>query len=307
MATALHNVDCQVSAFWLKPIFIENVFVIYHRALNKVFFAGIINMFGGYPGLLEYKSALHATHGFASLALAYIGMDHLPGHMLEKIDLEYFDKVVQYMKNHPDVEGDNGIGVFSICKGAQIGIMMGTYLKDVRCVVSINGNCMGGCGPFKYKDRHFDFDPVDYEKILPDQENHLAYLVDLPQPGIIETVQDFWPFHKSRHVSYMIVAGLSDTCMPSRFMVGEMERLLLEENHPDFEILKYADTGHLIEPPNTPFLDAFYQPGPKFDTFLTSGGKREPHCKSQYDSWPKMLKFMKQRLATKRGNLLAKL
>ena len=261
--------------------------------------SGIINLSGGTPGILEYKSGLHASHGFASLALAYIGMDHLPAHMLEKIDLEYFEKTVQYMKNHPDVRGDNGIGVYSICKGAHIGIMMATYLEDIRCVVSINGNCMGGCGTFKYKDRHFDVDRLNYEKIQPNQDNQATYMFDLPEPGTMETIPDFIPFHKSCNVSFMIIAGLRDAGLPSRFIVGEMESLLLKENHPDFEIIKYADAGHLIEPPNTPFLNAFYQPGPKFDTFFTCGGTKEAHCKSQNDSWLKALNFMKQRLATK--------
>jgi len=266
---------------------------------SKCDFTGVINLFGGYPGILEYKSALHASHGFASMALAYFGVDHLPSDVLEKLDLEYFEKAVQYLKNHPDVQGDNGIGVFSICKGAQLGIMMATYLKDIRCLVSINGVCVCGCGSVKYKDQNFDFEYMDYDQISPNQDNDLANMLTYNVSDtqlVIEELPGFIPFHKQRHVSYMIVAGLSDTSMPSRFLVGEMERLLHEEKHPDFEILKYTDAGHLIEPPNVPFVDSFYQSGTKFEAFMTNGGKLASHCKSQEDSWPKVLNFMKQRL-----------
>jgi len=248
---------------------------------------------------LEYKSALHASHGFASLALAYIGVDHLPTNMLEKLDLEYFEKTVQYMKCHPDVQGRNGIGVFSICKGAQIALMMATYLKDIRCVVSINGSCVSGCGTMKYKNHDFDFDVMAYDQIVPNQDNDLANMFNLAGVYAVEDVPGFIPFHKKRNVSFLLVSGLNDTCMPSRFMIGQMERLLNKESHPDFQIIKYPDSGHLIEPPYVPFLQSFYQPGPRFNAFLTNGGKLEPHCKSQEDSWPKVLKFLKQRLITK--------
>ena len=260
-------------------------------------FPGVINLFGGYPGILEFKSALHASHGFASLALAYVGAEDLPSSMLDKLDLEYFEKAVQFMKNHQNVQSDNGIGIFSICKGAQIAILMATYLKDIRCIVSINGFCYTGCGTFKYKDQNFDVDYFDYSKLIPDQDNRLAHYFTLPDSKRFEARPAFIPFHRKHGVSYMLVSGLDDTCVPSRFFIGEMERLLHEENHPDFEILKYEDAGHLIEHPTQPFSSFYYQPGPKFDTYLTNGGKMLPHCKSQEDSWPKALAFLKQRLA----------
>ena len=256
----------------------------------------MINLFGGYPGLLEYKSSLHASHGFASLALAYVGIDSLPSTVFAKLDLEYFEKAVQYLKNHPNVQGDNGIGVYGICKGAQIAFMMATHLQDIRCVVAINGNCVVSCGTMRYKDQNFDFDAVEYDKIVPGQHNDLATKFGLSQAEAVDSIPGFIPFHKKHDVSYMIVAGLADTCMPTRYMVGEMERLLQEENHPDFEVIKYTDAGHLIEPPNVPFRDSFYQTGPKMNAYLTTGGLLKSHCKSQDDSWPKKLNFLKQRL-----------
>ena len=263
-------------------------------------------MFGGSPGILEYKSSLHASHGLASMALAYIAMDNLPSSMLEKLDLEYFEKAVQYMKNHPQIQGENGIGISAICKGAQVALMMATYLEDIRCVVAINGSCVGGCGTFKYKERDFDYDVMEYHKIIPGEDNDLADMFNITGVENVDSLRGFIPFHKKRRISYLLISGLADTCMPSRFMVREMERLLHEENHPDFEIIKYTDAGHFIEPSYMPFLNLFYQAGPKFNAFLTNGGKLKPHCKSNEDSWPKLLNFLKQKLSTKPDSMKSK-
>ena len=262
-----------------------------------VVFSGVINLFGGNPGLLEYKSSLHASHGFAALALAYVGKDHLPATILKPLNLEYFENAVQYMKHHENVDGKNGIGVFAICKGAQIAIMMATYLKDIRCVVSVNGSCAAGFGIFRYKDMVFDPNNVDFERLDPTKDNDLADLVDLPEVGKVENDPSFFPFHKQFHVSYMLVSGLSDTSMPSKYFVNEMERLLYQVRHPDFKVLKYPDGGHLIEPPYSPYISKYFQTGMGHNVYLTCGGKQVPHCRSQEDHWHKAMDFLKERLS----------
>ena len=256
--------------------------------------------------MLEYKSALHASHGFAALALAYFGIEHLPSSVQDQLDLEYFEKAVKYMKSHVDVQSDNGIGLFSICKGAIIALAMAAYLEDIRCIVSLNGSCCFGNEKLKYKDQVFNTEDFEYQ-LFSDSDNNLADLFHVPEAGSIETTSSFIPFHKKRNVSYMLVSGLNDACLPSRFLIGEMERLLHEENHPDFEILKYTDAGHLIEPPNQPFVSSFFQPGLQIDAVISNGGKLVSHCKCQQDSWPKMLQFLKERLVIKPGVVTSRL
>ena len=256
-------------------------------------------MFGGSPGLLEYKSSLLASHGLASLALAYFGMDHLPVDVHKKLNLEYFEKAVQFMKHHPAVQGDNGIGIYAICKGVEIALMMATYLEGIRCVVAINGSFLGGSGIVTYKDKEYGFEAIAYDKLVAGEDNDVAGMFEVSDYGKVEDFPSFIPFHKKHDISYMFIYGLADACMPSWILGGESERILKEENHPEFEILKYTDAGHLIEPPNIPYLGSFYQPGPKLNIFVSNGGKAEPHCKSQEDVWPKAKNFLKQKIAIK--------
>ncbi|CAJ0946379.1 unnamed protein product [Ranitomeya imitator] len=65
-------------------------------------FVGIIDMFGGVGGLLEFRSSLLASRGFATLALAYFYYDDLPL-FLGEVDLKYFEEAAQFLCNHPKV------------------------------------------------------------------------------------------------------------------------------------------------------------------------------------------------------------
>ena len=259
----------------------------------------MINLFGGYPGVLEYKSALHASKGFASLALAYVGLENLPETVFSLLDLSYFEKAVDFMKKNENIQATNGIGVVGICKGATIAIAMATYLKDVRCVVAINGSCLSLGGTLKYLDKHWDVDLLDYSKLRPGQDNSMIDTFVYPDGVAFEDHPNFFPFHKQHHVSYMLISGLDDKCN-SPSMVDEMERLLQDSRHPDFEVYKYEGAGHLIEPPHFPFISSFYQPGDPINVHLSNGGNLIPHCKAQIDSWPKILNFLRKRLTAVR-------
>lgn len=52
-------------------------------------FPGVIDMFGTVGGIFEFRSALLASRGFASLSLPYFAFDDLP-ETLEQVDFDYF-------------------------------------------------------------------------------------------------------------------------------------------------------------------------------------------------------------------------
>ena len=52
-------------------------------------FPGVIDLFGTVGGLIEFRSALLASRGFASLSLAYFAFDDLPK-TLGEVDFDYF-------------------------------------------------------------------------------------------------------------------------------------------------------------------------------------------------------------------------
>lgn len=63
-------------------------------------FPGVIDLFGADGGCTEFRSALLAKHGFASLALAYFGYEGLKATTLPKIVMSYFDSAIEWFSNH---------------------------------------------------------------------------------------------------------------------------------------------------------------------------------------------------------------
>ena len=52
-------------------------------------FPGVIDLFGTAGGIIEFRSALLASRGFASLSLPYFNYEDLPDSLLD-LDFEYF-------------------------------------------------------------------------------------------------------------------------------------------------------------------------------------------------------------------------
>lgn len=59
-------------------------------------------MFGDEGGLVEYRSSLLATHGFAALSLPYFNFEDLP-QVMEDFHLEYFQEAARFLLRHPKV------------------------------------------------------------------------------------------------------------------------------------------------------------------------------------------------------------
>nr|XP_010349127.1 acyl-coenzyme A amino acid N-acyltransferase 1-like [Saimiri boliviensis boliviensis]XP_039330968.1 acyl-coenzyme A amino acid N-acyltransferase 1-like [Saimiri boliviensis boliviensis] len=113
-------------------------------------FPGVIELFGGIGGLIEFRASLLASHGFAVLALAYFAYEDLPD-KLQEVDLGYFEEAANLLLAHPKIQRP-GIGVISECKGAEIGLAMACYLKQVVATVCINGTNASFEIPLRYGD-----------------------------------------------------------------------------------------------------------------------------------------------------------
>ncbi|ELW68421.1 Bile acid-CoA:amino acid N-acyltransferase [Tupaia chinensis] len=175
-------------------------------------FPGVIDMFGGIGGLFEFRASLLASRGFVSLALAYCGYEDLPS-LPEKIDLEYFEEAANYLLRHPKVLGQ-GIGVVSICRGAQIGLSMAIHLKQVVATVLINGPNFVFDTPVVYRDQVYP--PRPYEMGL--QSITALGLIELY--GIFEgtrvaTSLYFLPVEKAQG-HFLFIVGEDDKSINSK-------------------------------------------------------------------------------------------
>uniref|UniRef100_A0A8C9XEE5 Acyl-CoA thioesterase 16 n=1 Tax=Sander lucioperca TaxID=283035 RepID=A0A8C9XEE5_SANLU len=101
-------------------------------------FPGLLDVWGGGGGLVEYRSALLGSHGYASLALEYFA----PGE-LKSSDLEfnYFETAFNIVKDHPQVMPDK-VGIFGLSLGASLTLLLAVESSIIKpsCCVCVSGN-----------------------------------------------------------------------------------------------------------------------------------------------------------------------
>ena len=106
------------------------------QSVNAIF-TGVIHLLGGVVSLVEFKASLLASHGFATLALAFLGYEDQPL-CPSSINLDYFEEAANWLISHPKVL-PHGIGMHAICYGSWIALLMASYqLAPIKAVVAIH-------------------------------------------------------------------------------------------------------------------------------------------------------------------------
>uniref|UniRef100_A0A3Q3DKK0 Uncharacterized protein n=1 Tax=Hippocampus comes TaxID=109280 RepID=A0A3Q3DKK0_HIPCM len=98
-------------------------------------FPAVLDVWGMGGGLVEYRSSLAASRGFASFSIAY--MEHKD--LTVQLDIDssdaYMKKAIDILRDHPQICGDR-IGVISLCYGVYLTLRTATLADvNVRCTV----------------------------------------------------------------------------------------------------------------------------------------------------------------------------
>ncbi|NXP17835.1 ACNT2 acyltransferase, partial [Scytalopus superciliaris] len=251
-------------------------------------FPGVIDMFGGAGGLIEFRAGLLASRGFAVLALAFFAYDDLP-RVLTQLDLEYFEEATDRLLRHPKVRGP-GVGVVGVSKGAEVALAMASFLPRVAATVWINGTSFLHGTPLVYG--AVTIPPIPYHperSLLTDtgaMDNRAVY----GDPRA--------PAHRASAIPVENVRG------KVLFVVGEADRNFDSKLFAELalarmpagsgRILASPGAGHLIEPPGSPLCSASTirsAPRP-----LAWGGQAQPHARAQEHSWGEIVRFLEQQL-----------
>ncbi|XP_073440876.1 LOW QUALITY PROTEIN: acyl-coenzyme A amino acid N-acyltransferase 2-like [Dendrobates tinctorius] len=262
-------------------------------------FPGVIDINGAIGGLIEFRSSLLASHGFASLALAYYAYDDLPI-FLDKVDLKYFEEAAQLLCNHPKVSGD-GVGVVGICKGAEIALSMASYLPQVAATVCINGPTAVYAVDMVYGDHIMKAIPVKNERIVSTDFSSYSFSNIIRNQRKPEFQDSIIPLEKARGPILFLV-GNEDKHCNSLFFATEAKSRAEKYGKKDVYMQCHPGAGHLLEPPGSPFcpLSEFkYFPLP-----ATWGGELLPHCRAQETSWKEMQEFLRKNIRCSRVNQL---
>jgi dienelactone hydrolase len=270
---------CRVACATARRLYVaENVqtTVLRERERSGLFFRptggeprpGVI-VLGGSSGGLFFASqvaALLASRGFASLALAYFGMDDLPEHLVD-IPIEYFSGALEWFASQPEVRPD-ALGVIGRSRGAELALLLGSRIPSIRSVVAycpsstiwngLRGDVAVDGPAWTARGRPIPFvslttvcppallaetfrgSPVTLSPLF-----EAALALPLPDNAIIPVERTNGPI--------LLISGDDDQMWPSARMGDQIMERLAAHHHPfRSRHCHYPGAGHLMRPPGLP-------------------------------------------------------
>ncbi|XP_058487796.1 bile acid-CoA:amino acid N-acyltransferase-like isoform X1 [Solea solea] len=257
-------------------------------------FPAMLDLWGMGGGLPEYRSALFASRGYASLSLAYIGHKDLPGpHNSLNVGDIYFKSAFQLLQGLPQVCADR-VGVIGLSFGVYLALRIATQCGvKPSCLICINGP-VGSTVKLRNEDGMTEPNDIDPKYWTCDHRGYVGFReVSLPanlHPESKVKVENI-------NCPLMYIVGEDDLSASSRenaYLIEEGLRAAGKSHL--FTQLSYHGAGHLIEPPYTPNSRvSLWSVKPK-KLITLWGGHLAPHAVAQEDAWKKILDFVENNL-----------
>ncbi|XP_062852658.1 acyl-CoA thioesterase 18 isoform X2 [Trichomycterus rosablanca] len=252
-------------------------------------FPGVLDLWGGGGGLVEYRSALLASHGFASLALDYMSSDEVK----TSADKSYFERAYQILQDHPMVHRDR-LAIMGLSLGTSVTLFMAAYSKIVKpqCCVCVNGSHV-----FPVSNTLAEiFDGFNNQLHKVRMENNQVIWRDiiLPIPMDPAMKMDVGQIK----CPLLLVVGKDDQNWATPESAIDMEEMMVKAgNRHLLQLHVYPGAGHLIEPPYSPHHRASnFKVAGQHKVLMLWGGQTKAHADAQEDSWEKILDFLQQNL-----------
>jgi len=250
-----------------------------------------------------------AASGFVTMCLAYFAMDGLPRNF-SQIPLEYFEKAVNWLRAHPAVDGER-LAVFGMSRGGEAALLVAATFPAIKAVVAgVPSHVVWqGTNPDpSTKTSSFTLAGADlpYASLVAGREGTTwrewfdVSLRTVPPDAEIPVERINGPV--------LFVSGTLDGVWPC----SEMSDLAIERLRRHYfahavEHARYEGAGHAILMPPY-FVGPLENPWPA-DSYhrpewlksgigsLQLGGTSEGNRLARMDSWPRMVRFLKEHLA----------
>jgi dienelactone hydrolase len=239
---------------------------------------------GGIPRPAGHAGGL-ASRGYAVLALAYFGVEGLPG-MLSNIPLEYFGRAITWLAAQPSVD-PNRIGVIGASRGAELALLLGGLYPSLRVVVAYMPSHVvvrGCCDPRTWF----------FAWTLGGRP-----IAAMPPPGRRDPLEaQHAEIQVERiHGPILLVSGKDDGIWPSAESAVKIVARL-QQHHFSFpyESLVYEHAGHAITRPYTPTTNLNGTRNARSGRVVSRGGTPSGTAKAREDSWTRMLAFVDRAL-----------
>ncbi|XP_061571282.1 acyl-coenzyme A thioesterase 5-like isoform X2 [Cololabis saira] len=255
-------------------------------------YPGLLDLWGGGGGLNEYRAALLASHGYASLAVDYIKAAE---YKTKDLQLKYFEIAFNILKEHPQVMSDR-VGIIGLCLGSLIALSLAAYSTNIKphCIICISsvlttssGKLIGGIS---------EGIPERAQKTRVDENNHHIWrdvgVALLDEPSMKVEVGKI-------NCPMLLLHGCDDQNWASLESAHEIYKMMRAAGKEHLVAkVDYPGAGHLIEPPFSPHFRAtnFIPQGTKEKLIVLWGGETKAHSDAQEDSWKKILSFLQQHM-----------
>ncbi|XP_040014877.1 peroxisomal succinyl-coenzyme A thioesterase-like [Xiphias gladius] len=253
-------------------------------------FPAMLDLWGMGGGLVEYRSALFASRGYASFSLAYFGHKELPGPQnCINVGDSYFKSAFQLLRDHRQVCADR-VGIIGLSFGVYLALRLAAQ-TDVKpsCLICINGPVGSNIKILDTSGRTENFES-DQKYWRYDDKGHVTFR-DLSLPANISPENKVKIENLACPLLY--IAGeddLSASSMENATLIEETLRAV--DKSQLFTCLSYPGAGHLIEPPYTPNSRMSLWSVKPQKLITLWGGHLVPHAAAQEDAWKKILEFL---------------
>jgi dienelactone hydrolase len=265
----------------------------------------VIVLSGSEGGYESMRTAMLASHGFAAMTVAYIGVPDAPPELFE-IPVEVVERAVAWAERHPRIDATR-IAVMGASKGAELALVAASRIPRLRAVVAIA--------------------PTDVVQQGVDRRGQsraasswswrgqpLPFLRQVPPPEFEQQFKEHGPPYRLRMLyeasrrdtaslgaariaveningPILLISGEDDRLIPSteqaEAIVG---RLKAHGFRHRAEHLRFADAGHQILVPYLP------TPPRAQGQFWMMGGTAEGYARADAASWERTLEFLRAAL-----------
>jgi dienelactone hydrolase len=288
----------------LTPVRERGVWGLFARPAGEGPFSAVV-CFGGSSGGLGPAAAwapVLASHGFATLAIAYFGVPGLP-EALVGIEVEVVERAAAWLLGRADVAGDR-VAVMGMSRGSELALLAGVLLDRVSAVAAFapSGVCWAGLGPGGPVDAPawtFRGDPLPYVGIggtpPPGRRSAGPFALTpvferlLQDEGAVGAAEI--PVERARG-PILVVSGEADAMWPATRLGERVERRAAagRSTHPVTH-LRYPGAGHVgAGVPGTPAPIEVRHPVD--GGWYALGGTPAANAAARADSWPRVLAFL---------------
>lgn len=179
-------------------------------------------------------------------------------------------------------------------KGAEIGLAMACFLRQVAAIVCINGTTAIFEFPLRYRDLVLTPVPSFLERLQTDVSGAVSARYYRGDPRDKVNRRSVLPIEKAQS-QILFIVGEKDQSVNSKEYAKQALEQLQSHGRSNGRMLVYPGAGHLIEPPYAPLCYASRNQY-CFSTPLLWGGDPAGHAAAQEHAWGEIQKFFRQHL-----------